>query len=403
MALDFKTPTEVGAEYLENLKSLRPDVDISQTDNDWFIRSRVTGGVVSGVYADQQLIADDAFPQSARREALEKHLNLWFGSGFIQPTPSQGLVTITGTPGSSIAVNQEFVYEPNGNAYQSTEAATIPAGGSIEVNVQSVANGQAQNLLSGAQLTVSGPPAGIDNTAIVGTDGLSDGRNEESNEQAAERITERVQTPSAGGNETDYAQFARDADDSVVSAQVVPFVEGLGTVGVVITAGTTDIDEAIDNDLPIIITPSAILLQNVKNFIDALNPVTDCVFIFGPTEVVQDVTVRVTFVEGDLTTVPSGTTLTQQELVQREVKRVIFKNGVGGRKLKATDRLGFLVAADIEEGLDERLGSVPSTIGSDFQILSDRQVDNLDGLNVNRQLQPEEFAIPGTITVVDNG
>ena len=90
MALLFKTPSQISTEYLEQLKTLKPEVDISRTDSDWYIRSRVVGGVLSGAYADQRKIADDAFPQSARREALEKHLNVYFDSGFLASTVAQG-------------------------------------------------------------------------------------------------------------------------------------------------------------------------------------------------------------------------------------------------------------------------------------------------------------------------
>lgn len=396
MAIKFPTPSEIGDQYLLILKSLKPEVDISRTDSDWWIRSRVLGGVLSGLYSDQLKISDDAFPQSARREALEKHLSLYFGSGFKQATQSVGTVSVTGTPGSTVPIATEFLYSPNGNVYQATDAVTL-VGTTGAVPVQSVASGQEQNLLEGAALILSSPPSGIQPSAETLT-ALSDGRDEESNEEAKERILNRIQQPPAGGTANDYETWAKEADVSVVDANVLRFIYGLGTVGVIFTAGTTDIDSAVTNGDPIVRVPSAGLIQTVKDYIDAKNPLTDCVFVEAPAVVYVPVTIRVRYSDGDGTTVPSGQTLTQAELVAREVRRAIYKTPPGGRTFGAT---GFIVASEIEEVVDQGLSANPYTVGEFAQIIVDRQVDNLAPSGPNLMLSPREIAEPGTITVIE--
>lgn len=390
----FKTPEQVAEEYLVNLKTLKPEVDTSQTDSDWVVRGKTVGGVISGAYADQRKIADDAFPQSARREALARHLDLYFGSGFRDATAAVGTVSVTGTVGTVYSVGTEFVYQPNGNSYQSTESLTL-TGSTGEIPVQSVATGQSQNLLAGASLTLPSPPAGSSNLANALTN-LSDGRNEETNEEASARILTRVRFPIAGGTETDYEQFAIDADPSVVTANVIRFPFGPGTVGVVFTAGTTDIDEAVDNGEPVIRVPSAELIETVRDYIESQNPLTDCLFLFEPVPITIDVTVKVRFVDGDLDTVPSGQTLTQRELVQREVERAIYKFPPGGRRFGAS---GFVVASEIEEVIDLGLSASPYTEGTYTQILRDRQVLDLSATGANRSILEVELATPGTIAV----
>lgn len=398
MALEYKTPEEIADQYLLWLKTLKPEVNIDQTDSDWWIRAQVVGGVFSGLYADQFRIADDAFPQTARREALERHLFLYFNEGFTQPTRAVGNVQVTGQENSTVPISTLFTYEPNGNTYLSIAPVNFGAATSALVPVQSVNVGQAQNLLEGAELTISTPPAGVDTTATVFGAPLSDARDVETNEQASTRILTQVRTPLAGGKESDYVQFALSADDSVVSATVIKHPFGFGTVGVVITAGTTDIDFAIDNNEPIVLIPSQFLIDKVQAYIDTQKPLTDCATVFPPASVPIDVTVTVKYSQGTGSTVLSNQTLTQEELVIREVTRAVYKTPPGGRKIGAS---GFVLASEIEQVLDASLGDEPYTVGFYAQILKDRQVQDLSIDGPNYQLQGNEIAIPNTITVIE--
>lgn len=396
MAIVFKTPDDVANEYLTHLKGLKPEVDTSRQDSDWWVRSRVVGGVMSGVYADQRKVADDAFPQSARREALEKHLELYFGEGFTQATVAVGDIGVTGTIGSLVPQGTEFLYQPNGNTYQSIADVTLLAATGA-VAVQSVSAGQAQNLLLGAALLLSSPPAGINADAVTLTN-ISDGRDLESNEEASQRILDRVRFPISGGTVSDYKQWALEADDSVIDSNVIRFPNGPGTVAVVITAGTTDIDAALNLGQPIIRVPSDALVAKVLAYIDAKNPLTDCLHVDKPVVVTVDVAVNVRFVDGTLSTIPSGQTLTQQQLVQREIKRAIYKTPPGGRRFGAS---GFVVLSEIEEVVDAGLSASPYTEGSFAQILSDRQVNDLSASGSNRMILDNEIVEPGVITVTE--
>lgn len=396
MALVFYTPTEVADQYLTVLKTLKPEVDTSRQDSDWWVRSRVHGGVMSGIYADQRKIADDAFPQSARREALQKHLNLYFGRDFNPAQPAIGDVLVTGATGSFIPAHTEFVYEPNGNTYQSIIDVTLTAATGF-VTILSVASGQAQNLLEGALLTLSSPPSGIDSTATAATN-IADGKDEESSEAAANEILDFVRLPPAGGTKADYARFAREADPSVTDATVIRYIHGLGTLGIVITAGTTDIDTALNNNQAIVREPSNQLVQQVQAYVDSQKVETDCVEVFGPQVISVDVEVKVRYASGSNATVIADLGLTQEELVQREVKRAIYKTPPGGRQFGAS---GFLVASEIEEVIDVGASALPYTVGSYAEILLDRQVQDLSVTGPNLLISPYQIVEPGLITVVE--
>lgn len=398
----IKTPSQIADDYLLELKGLKPEVNVDQTDSDWWIRSRVLGGVVGGVYADQRLIANDAFPQRARADALQKFLEEYFGDqgiqgDFLPATSAVGLVAITGNPSQVVAQGLQAIYSPNGNAYVSTASVTLDAVAATGlIPFESAAIGQAQNLNGGATLTFPSPPSGLNPTAIVASGGMADARDVETAEQARARILLRIRQPLSVGRESDYIQYAKAADPSVVSAAIARYPFGFGTVGVYITSGTTDIDQAIDNGEDISVIPSDALVQIVQDFLDLNSPVTDCVSVLKPTPIPIDVTVDVVLSQGTLDTILSGQSLTQRELIQREVKRALYKTPVGGRKLGVS---GYVVASDIEETIDLKLSNEPNVAGT-IPILLDRQVRDLTASGHNRTLLPNETPTPGTITVV---
>lgn len=393
MAIDFRTPEQIAEEYLLELKALKPEVNTKQTDSDWWIRSRVVGAVVSGVYADQRLIANDAFPQRARHDALGRHLELWFADTFKSATPAVGFAAVTGTAGSVIPPGLQFTYQPNGNIYQSTSGFAMPASTAL-VPVQSINTGQAQNLISDAPLLINSPPAGV-NSAALAFGNFTDGRDTETDAQAAARILLRVQNPPRGGTAADYKLWALSADDSVVDANVIRFPFGFGTLAVVITAGTTDVDFAIDNGFPVVQEPSQALIDKVQAYIDARKPETACVTVIGPTPVAIDVTVFVSYLTGNNNSIPGGQTLTQEQLVKREVMRALYKTPPGGRQIGAS---GFVLASEIEEVIDLKLSASPFSTG-DIPILSDRQVLPLSFPGPNYPLLGTQIPVPGTITV----
>lgn len=399
MALNYKTPSECADQYLQHLKTLKPEINTEQEDSDWWIRAQVVGGLISGTYADQLKISNDPFPQSARREGLEKSLQTYFGSGFIQAQPAVGYALITGAPGTLFPSGTQFEYRPNGNAYISTQSVNLGTGTSARVPIQSVSNGQDQNLLEGADLVISSPPAGVSPNAKVVGGSLSDGRDVESNEEASARLLTRIRTPLAGGKVSDYQQFAKDADPAVTSATVVRYPFGFGTVGVVITSGTTDIDAAIDAGDPIVMIPSDDLVDRVQDYIETVNPLTDCAYVLKPASVGIDVTVTVRFATGDENTIISGQTLTQGDLVRREVSRAIYKTPPGGRKF-GTSATGYVLASEIEEVIDLNLSASPYTIGEYAQIIVDRQVENLSATGVNIAILGTQIPYPGTINIV---
>jgi hypothetical protein len=401
----LKTPSQIQQDYLIYLAGQKQGINTAQQDSDWWIRGAVVGGVVAGVYADNLMISNDAFPQRARAAALANWLQTIFGpdpvnGNFLPATSSNGYASVTGNPGQILSAGLQVVYAPNGNTYGvSVNTQLDPIAGTGLVPFTSIATGQSQNLLPFTVLNFPSPPAGLNSTAVVSASGFADATDPESVPAAASRVLTRMRNGITIGRKTDYEQYAKLASPSVVTALAVPHWNGPGTVGVYITSGTTDIDTALDNNLPISLLPSPQLIATVLNFLLVNYTVlTDDLSVLSPVEVPISVTGFVSYNSGTGATIPSNETLTQADLVIREIQRAIYKTPVGGRQIAGSG--GFVFASDIEQTIDIALSDEPFETGGTDPILSDRGIYNLSATGRNISVAPNQIPVPGTIVLI---
>lgn len=403
----FPTPSQIQADYKILLKSIKPSLNVNDSNSDFIIRGNAVSGLVSGLYGDQAKANNDTWINSCRSEALDL-----FGQDYGLPRLSATVatstgVTLTGVNGTIVGVGAlTLIYLPTGVLYTNTTGGTI-SGGSLTVSVQSLVAGQIANVSKPDSLTLVSPPAGVGNTASV-TVSIADGSDIETDDAYRARLLSRRQSPPAGGNETDYKNFAFAANSSVRSVLVRRFGRGLGTVDIYITTGTTDIDYAVTNGIAVVRVPSSTVISEVQAYYNQVVPWTDCPSVYGPTELSVNATVNVDLAAGlTMSSIPSDPVnnplnLTVMQLIQREVGRAMYKTPVGGRTLTGFTN-GFLIAADIEQGLDEWLSAVidPETglqIGK-MGVLANRQAQPLNGSSYDFPLGANQLAAPGTITV----
>jgi uncharacterized phage protein gp47/JayE len=405
---NFLKPSEIQTQYFKILKSIKPTININDKNSDFVIRGNVISGVVSGLYGDQQKVDNDSFIASMRPEALTlKGADL--GIPQLGATYSVGVqIRVPGTNGTAIAPGAlTFLYVPTNVIYTNTTGGVI-AGGFLDVSIQSETVGQIGNVAFPDNLTIVSPPSGVGPVAAL-QQSISDGADPESTDSYRARLLSREQSPPAGGNETDYPLFAFAADPSVRSAFIRRFGRGLGTVDIYITTGSTDIDTAVTNGQSIVRIPGSGVIATVQAYYDSHVPLTDMPRVYAPVEVAVPVTVNVALASGlTLSSVPADPTynplnLTVAQLIQREVSRVLYKQGVGGRIIPGLTG-GFIVAADIEESLDVWLSAVKDPVTGLVQgkipVLADRQVQKLNGVNWNYPLTQNQLASPGVITTV---
>lgn len=405
---NFPIPSQLATDYFQILKSIKPSINTNDNNSDFVIRGKAFTGFASGLYGDQQKVNNDTWVTSARPEALTLHgadLDL-----LQQPAvaASSSQVRVPGTNGTIINPGDlTFMYVPTGVLYSNTTGGTVSAG-FLDVSILCEISGAVGNVAAPDTLQIISPPTGITTIANI-IQAVSDGADQESTDSYRARLLSRRQNPPAGGNETDYPAFAFAADTTVRSATIRRFGRGLGTVDVYITTGTTDVDTAVTQGLPVSRIPSGGTLASVQAYYDAHVPLTDCPVVYAPSEQPVDVTMNVILATGlTLSSIPSDPTnnplnLTVQQLIQREISRVLYKLPTGGRVLPG-GTTGYVVAADIEEGLDVWLSAVKDPTTGLFMgkipILADRQCQKLNGSQYDKPLTKSQLASPGTLTVV---
>ena len=405
---NFPKPSDILAQFKQLLKSLKPGLNVNDPNSDFIIRGNVISGLLSGIYGDQQRVDNDSFIVSMSGSSLDlKGADLGISR---QPaTQANGpQVRITGSNGIVIAPGElTFIYVPTNILYSNTTGGTV-TGGFLDITVLCDIAGQIGNVLSPDTLTLISPPAGlIPITNIL--QNISDGSNTETDDSYRARLLSREQQPPAGGNQYDYPNFAFAASSSVRSAFIRRFGRGLGTVDIYITVGTTDIDSAVTNGLAILRIPSGITLAQVQAYYASHAPLTDCPMVFAPTELTVNVTVKVNLAQGlTMISIPSDATLNPlnlncQQLIQREISRVLYKYSVGGRSITGFTN-GFVIAADIEAGLDKWLSAVTDPVTGLptglIPILADRQVQPLNSPSYNLPILENQLPTPGTLTIV---
>lgn len=404
---NFPTPTQIQAQYFQILQSLKPSINVNDPNSDFVIRGNVFAAFVSGVYGDQAKVDGDTYFSTARPESLTLHgldLNLPQSPATIATSPG---VQVTGTDGTIVNPGDlSLVYLPTGLLYTNTTGGTV-SGGVLTVSAQANSAGQIGNVSVGSTLQIVSPPTGIQTTATL-TSAMADGADAETPDAYRSRLLNRLQQPPSGGNANDYRNFAFAADPSVRTALVRRFGRGLGTVDIYITTGTTDIDTAVTQGLSIVRVPSSGTISTVQAYYNAQAPITDCPMVYGPTQINQNVTLKIDLAANVLlTTVPSDPVnnplgLDVAQLIVREVGRALYKVPVGGWPIPGFTN-GFVIAAYIEQSLDVWLSAEvdPNTglpIGI-IPVLADRQVQPLNPPSTNQSLTGNQIVAPGTITV----
>lgn len=396
MAITIKTPQEIAQEFRDNLKALKPELNTDQVDSDWNVKSQVIGGVVAGVYSDLNKVSNDAFPQSARMEAVDSHLQTWTGAGLRSAQTASGEISVSGTDtGITVFVGTQFIHEPTQNVYTSTQEVTI-AGliGSIPV-VSSVA-GAAQNLSAGAELTVQSPPLNLLATGVTLT-GIGSGADDETTAEGAARVLQLIRSQKRGATESDYIAWALAADASIKYANFVRFPYGIGTVGVVVASGSSDIDAEVDSDETVSFAVSAGTVTAVQSYIDAINPATDTLTVIPIQEVPATVSVDVIFVSGDKDTIVPDAGVSQGQLLKREIQRALYKSPIGGYTINT----GFakILFTDLEEQIDINLHHES---GLKYPIVYHRKITLIDGnASPGASISPTQKFIPSTITITE--
>lgn len=162
-------------------------------------------------------------------------------------TKATGQVTFTGTPGTVIPAGTQVSTASSEAApaiFFATKAeATIGDGGTVTVDIEAVEAGASGNVAAGTITMLAQPVAGV--TSVTNAAATTGGLDEEDDASLLARYLQRVQSPSAGGNKADYANWAMEVP-GVGGVSVVPVRDGPGTVSVaIINTSKVPADQAL--------------------------------------------------------------------------------------------------------------------------------------------------------------
>lgn len=224
------------------LSALPADIDASEGGHTWNF-SRMASLIAAEIC---EYIVPEAIkvfsPEWSYGTYLREHAKAR-GVNIRAATAATGEITITGKEGTVIPLGSLFVTtaindEPS-SEYRTTEAATIPAEGSVTVEVECVTPGISGNTAAGTIVHVGSNIDGI--TSVTNEKALTGGTEEETDEAIIARIREYDQSmgDSFVGCVADYKRWAESVD-GVGTAEVIPAKDTSGLVTIVLLDSNGD-------------------------------------------------------------------------------------------------------------------------------------------------------------------
>lgn len=185
-------------------------------------------GAVQGLHAHIDYRYRNFLPDElADAEGVERwarRFKLWYRAA----TAAGGLVTISGTPGSTLLAGTTLQFTQD-QLYTVREDLTLTAS-TGQVAVDAATAGSSGNLPAGARLTLVSPVVGIQSVATVGADGLTGGADQEDLAGLRDRLHRRMAEPPQGGTLADYETWALESHTAITRAWATEHEQGTGSV-----------------------------------------------------------------------------------------------------------------------------------------------------------------------------
>lgn len=234
------------------------------------VLARTMGGTAYGLYGYLNWIVDQILPDKADEETLERIAALRLNQPRNAAQPAEGGVTFNAVAGAVLDVDV-VLQSGDGRMYRVTTGVTTVAGINT-TTIKAVDAGALGNAEPGLALTLVQPVPGVINAFTVIAPGLSGGIAKESVESLRARVIRSYRVIPHGGSVDDYETWALEVP-GVTRAWCRGNYLGPGTVGLFVMR---------DNDPSPVPTP--IQLQEIKEYIEPLRPVTAELYVLAPTE-----------------------------------------------------------------------------------------------------------------------
>lgn len=234
-------------------------------------------------YAEMDLIADAAFPQTSWGDYLSHIAENW-GLSRRKATAAVVVLRLTGT--ANIVV-------PAGSLFSTQDSINFLTDAVVTLDGQGMANVTATAQITGEQTnveadTITRIPVSIYGvSAVTNPDAAHDGYNDEDDNTLRSRLLVHLQKPIQSGNVNNYIDWATSVS-GVGTAKCLPLWNGNGTVKVIIT--NADNNVASDE-----------LVQRVATYIEKQRPIGATVTVVTCRALTINVSFTVVSGTGDIT------------------------------------------------------------------------------------------------------
>lgn len=233
------------------------------------VLARTMGGTAYGLYGYLNWIVEQILPDTADEETLERIAALRLNQPRIAAQPAEGGVTFSAAAGAVLDVDV-VLQASDGRMYRVTKGVTTVAGINT-TTIEAVDAAALGNADAGLVLTLVQPVPGVTNAFTVIAPGLSGGIARESIESLRARVIRSYRVIPHGGSADDYETWALEVP-GVTRAWCRGSYLGPGTVGLFVMR---------DNDPDPVPNPTQ--LQEIKDYIEPLRPVTAELYVRAPT------------------------------------------------------------------------------------------------------------------------
>jgi uncharacterized phage protein gp47/JayE len=222
--------------------------------------------------------ADTTYGEYLDRRAAEQGLTRK------QAVKATGQVTFTGPEGTVIPAGTRLVTGGVEPIYFATTAEVTITNGTATVIAEAEEGGVKGNVAAGeiTSLAIGEDLFGV--VSVTNAEPFTGGVDEETDEELLARYKEKVTRPITSGNKYHYEAWAKEVP-GVADARCYPRWNGNGTVKVVVVNSEKR-------------SPSAAVIQAVRDHIEEVRPVNADVTVVGVTEVPINVSATVTLAAG---------------------------------------------------------------------------------------------------------
>ena len=197
------------------------------------IYARVLGLSAFDLWVFLNRLSQELMPDTAE-DWLARHGAIW-GEPQEQPVAAAGTIDVVCSAGGVLPSSFAFT-APGGAVYETINAGTIAAAGTLAVGVSAAVAGSAGNLASGVTLTAVNPQSFLaTNTGVVDANGVTGGADLEDPEVWRARILRRIRQRGAGGDASDFVQWSQEVLPGCMVAAISP---GAGQITVAIAIPT---------------------------------------------------------------------------------------------------------------------------------------------------------------------